>query len=125
MRLFLKEMSTQELCEWMNTAACKATCEELTILMENCGRLYVDKVHYEDEYGRILSLMRKELESRGIAGKVITDLSVGETLWLMDGEYTVTAQHSNLCRIRSWTELSGSALRTVSHYPVLPRVYVA
>ena len=119
MRLFLKEMSTQELCEWLNTAACKATCEELTILMENCGRLYVDKVHYEDEYGRILVLMREELKLRGITERVINDLSVGETLWLMDGEYTVTAQHSN------WTELSGSFLRTVSHYPVLPRVYVA
>ena len=61
---------------------------------ETLQQLYMeDGRHYEDEYPRILSLLEKEAERRGLTTTSTEDIPIGEIVQTIHGSYKLTEIH--------------------------------
>ena len=103
MKYVLNQMSSQEICEWLNAEQVTSwpviraidgwdvTHPQFEELVETNGkiRLYVDESHYADDWFKICSLLEEEARKRGTIRCVDFDTLVTskQKIWLPDGAY--------------------------------------
>ena len=103
MKYILNQMSSQEICEWLNAELVTSwpviraidgwdvTHPQFEELVETNGkiRLYVDDYHYEDDWFKIISFLEEEARKRGTIRCVDFDTLVTskQKIWLPDGAY--------------------------------------
>lgn len=92
MKTQINEISTEEIVERLNSCALGYHSEE-----DYLTRIYMeDGHHYEDNYDRIICILKEEAKRRGLKSKPATELIPGEiikTAWL--GNMIVENAHSD------------------------------